>query len=70
MIGEHGNEKTKQINTYSLYFQVELEVPQLCQFILRTMHCSLRETFGVDSERKAMLKKSKTSEDFANAMSK
>uniref|UniRef100_A0A8C9L7S2 Apolipoprotein B n=1 Tax=Pavo cristatus TaxID=9049 RepID=A0A8C9L7S2_PAVCR len=24
---------------------VELEVPQLCQFILRTMHCSLRETF-------------------------
>ncbi|OXB84376.1 UNVERIFIED_CONTAM: hypothetical protein H355_010803, partial [Colinus virginianus] len=50
--------------------KVELEVPQLCQFILRTMHCSLRETFGVDTERKAMLKKSKNAEDFANAMSK
>ncbi|NXO02173.1 APOB protein, partial [Rhinopomastus cyanomelas] len=50
--------------------KVELEVPQLCQFILRTMHCSLRETFGADSEGRAMLKKSKNSEDFANAMSK
>ncbi|NXT37091.1 APOB protein, partial [Pelecanoides urinatrix] len=50
--------------------KVELEVPQLCYFILRTMHCSLRETFGVDTEGRAMLKKSKNSEDFANAMSK
>ncbi|KAK4824804.1 hypothetical protein QYF61_019472 [Mycteria americana] len=50
--------------------KVELEVPQLCHFILRTMHCSLRETFGVDTEGRAMLKKSKNSEDFANAMSK
>ncbi|NXJ45697.1 APOB protein, partial [Spizaetus tyrannus] len=50
--------------------KVELEVPQLCHFILRTMHCSLRETFGVDTEGRAMLKKSKSSEDFANAMSK
>ncbi|KFP55088.1 Apolipoprotein B-100, partial [Cathartes aura] len=58
------------INTSYLCFQVELEVPQLCHFILRTMHCSLRETFGVDTEGRAMLKKSKNSEDFANAMSK
>ncbi|NXI93480.1 APOB protein, partial [Psophia crepitans] len=50
--------------------KVELEVPQLCHFILRTMHCSLRETFGVDTEGRAMLKKSKNSDDFANAMSK
>ncbi|KAM6138541.1 apolipoprotein B-100 [Phoenicopterus ruber ruber] len=50
--------------------KVELEVPQLCHFVLRTMHCSLRETFGVDTEGRAMLKKSKNSEDFANAMSK
>nr|XP_005012961.3 LOW QUALITY PROTEIN: apolipoprotein B-100 [Anas platyrhynchos] len=50
--------------------KVELEVPQLCHFILRTMHCSLRETFGVDAEGRSMLKKSKNSEDFANAMSK
>ncbi|NWJ03200.1 APOB protein, partial [Crypturellus undulatus] len=50
--------------------KVELEVPQLCHFILRTMHCSLRETFGVDPEGRAMLKKSKNSEEFANAMSK
>ncbi|NXF85617.1 APOB protein, partial [Eubucco bourcierii] len=50
--------------------KVELEVPQLCNFILRTVHCSLRETFGVDTEGKTMLKKSKVSEDFADAMSK
>nr|XP_013807509.1 PREDICTED: apolipoprotein B-100 [Apteryx mantelli mantelli] len=50
--------------------KVELEVPQLCHFILRTIHCSLRETFGVDTEGRTMLKKSKNSEDFANAMSK
>ncbi|NXG65275.1 APOB protein, partial [Hemiprocne comata] len=50
--------------------KVELEVPQLCHFILKTMHCSLRETFGVDAEGRAVLKKSKNSEDFANAMSK
>uniref|UniRef100_A0A8C4XND5 Apolipoprotein B n=1 Tax=Falco tinnunculus TaxID=100819 RepID=A0A8C4XND5_FALTI len=50
--------------------KVELEVPQLCRFILRTMHCSLRETFGVDTEGRAVLKKSKNSEDFASAMSK
>ncbi|XP_050172384.1 apolipoprotein B-100 [Myiozetetes cayanensis] len=50
--------------------KVELEVPQLCHFILRTMHCSLRETFGVDSEGRAILKKSKNSEDFASAMSR
>ncbi|XP_039916301.1 apolipoprotein B-100 [Hirundo rustica] len=50
--------------------KVELEVPQLCRFILRTMHCSLRETFGVDTEGRAILKKSKNSEDFASAMSK
>uniref|UniRef100_A0A8U7MDV8 Apolipoprotein B n=1 Tax=Corvus moneduloides TaxID=1196302 RepID=A0A8U7MDV8_CORMO len=49
--------------------KVELEVPQLCRFILRTMHCSLRETFGVDTEGRAILKKSKNSEEFANAMS-
>lgn len=60
----------KRVNISYLCFQVELEVPQLCHFILRTTHCSLRETFGVDTEGRAMLKKSKNSEDFANAMSK
>ncbi|XP_059324975.1 LOW QUALITY PROTEIN: apolipoprotein B-100 [Ammospiza nelsoni] len=50
--------------------KVELEVPQLCRFVLRTMHCSLRETFGVDTKERAILKKSKNSEDFASAMSK
>ncbi|KAF4801137.1 Apolipoprotein B-100 [Turdus rufiventris] len=50
--------------------KVELEVPQLCRFTLRTMHCSLRETFGVDAEGRTILKKSKNSEEFANAMSK
>ncbi|KFP80367.1 Apolipoprotein B-100, partial [Apaloderma vittatum] len=65
-----GSKITCKINTSYLVFQVELEVPQLCHFILRTMHCSLRETFGVDTEGRVLLKKSKSSEDFANAMSK
>lgn len=65
---KHDNET--RISTLYLCFQVELEVPQLCHFILKTVHCSLRETFGVDSEGRAMLKKSKNSEDFASAMSK
>ncbi|KFP19101.1 Apolipoprotein B-100, partial [Egretta garzetta] len=68
--GIPGTADSRRINTSYLCFQVELEVPQLCHFILRTMHCSLRETFGVDTEGRAMLKKSKNSEDFANAMSK
>uniref|UniRef100_A0A8C8RUL8 Apolipoprotein B n=1 Tax=Pelusios castaneus TaxID=367368 RepID=A0A8C8RUL8_9SAUR len=48
--------------------KVELEVPQLCNFILRTSHCTLREMFGVDAEGKTLLKKSKNSDDFARAM--
>nr|XP_009940445.1 PREDICTED: apolipoprotein B-100-like [Opisthocomus hoazin] len=62
--------KKKHLKVETQDVQVELEVPQLCHFMLRTMHCSLRETFGVDTEGRAMLKKSKNSEDFANAMSK
>ncbi|XP_075057476.1 apolipoprotein B-100 [Mixophyes fleayi] len=50
--------------------KVELEVPQPCNFILRINQCTLREVFGVDSEGKSLFKKSKTSEDFSNAMSK
>ncbi|KYO48892.1 apolipoprotein B-100 [Alligator mississippiensis] len=49
--------------------KVELEVPQLCSFILKTSQCTLREVFGTDAEGKAMLKKSKNSDDFASAMS-
>ncbi|KAM4771219.1 apolipoprotein B-100 [Rhinophrynus dorsalis] len=50
--------------------KVELEVPQPCNFILRTKQCTLREVYGVNSEGKALLKKSKNSEDLSNAMSK
>uniref|UniRef100_A0A7M4EAD3 Apolipoprotein B n=1 Tax=Crocodylus porosus TaxID=8502 RepID=A0A7M4EAD3_CROPO len=49
--------------------KVELEVPQLCSFILKTSQCTLREVFGTDAEGKAMLKKSKNSDDFTSAMS-
>ncbi|XP_075454563.1 apolipoprotein B-100 [Ascaphus truei] len=49
--------------------KVELEVPQPCNFNLRIKQCTLREVYGVNSDGKAMLKKSKNSEDFANAMS-
>ncbi|XP_075717159.1 apolipoprotein B-100 [Rhinoderma darwinii] len=50
--------------------KVELEVPQLCNFILRIKQCTLREAYGVSSDAKALYKKAKNSEDFSNAMSK
>uniref|UniRef100_A0A452GGR4 Vitellogenin domain-containing protein n=1 Tax=Gopherus agassizii TaxID=38772 RepID=A0A452GGR4_9SAUR len=48
--------------------KVELEVPQLCSFILKTSECTLREMSGVDAEGKTLLKQSKNSDDFARAM--
>ncbi|XP_038607568.1 apolipoprotein B-100 isoform X1 [Tachyglossus aculeatus] len=50
--------------------KVELEVPQLCSFILKTSQCTLREVYGFNTEGKAMLKKTKNSEEFTTAMSK
>ncbi|NP_001079785.1 apolipoprotein B L homeolog precursor [Xenopus laevis] len=50
--------------------KIELEVPQPCNFILRVKQCTLREVYGVSSEGKALLKKSKNSDDFSNAMTK
>nr|XP_056712871.1 apolipoprotein B-100 [Euleptes europaea] len=49
--------------------KVDLEVPQLCKFVLRTSQCSLREVTGIGPEGKALLKKSKSSDEFAAAMS-
>ncbi|XP_053141166.1 apolipoprotein B-100 [Hemicordylus capensis] len=48
--------------------RVELEVPQLCNFILRTSQCTLREVSGVDAEGRPLSKKSKNSDEFAAAM--
>ncbi|XP_063298188.1 apolipoprotein B-100 [Pelobates fuscus] len=50
--------------------KVELEVPQACNFILRIKQCTLREVYGVSSEGKVLMKKSKNLEDFSNVMSK
>ncbi|XP_037384351.2 apolipoprotein B-100 [Talpa occidentalis] len=50
--------------------KVELEVPQPCSFILKISQCSLREVYSFNSEGKALLKKTKNSEEFAAAMSK
>ncbi|KAM5291763.1 apolipoprotein B-100 [Ctenodactylus gundi] len=50
--------------------KVELEVPQLCSFILRTNQCTLKEVYGFNPEGKALLKKTKNSEEFGTAMSK
>lgn len=50
--------------------KAELEVPQLCSFILRVSQCTLREVFGVNPEGKAMLKRAKNSDEFASALSK
>ncbi|XP_008586190.1 PREDICTED: apolipoprotein B-100 [Galeopterus variegatus] len=49
--------------------KVELEVPQLCKFILKTSQCTLKEVYGFNPEGKALLKKTKNSEEFAAAMS-
>ncbi|XP_077008302.1 apolipoprotein B-100 [Tamandua tetradactyla] len=50
--------------------KVELEVPQLCSFIMRTSQCTLREVYGFSPEGRALLKRTKNSEEFATAMSK
>ncbi|XP_029451856.1 apolipoprotein B-100 [Rhinatrema bivittatum] len=50
--------------------KVELEVPQLCSFVLRISQCTLREVHGINPEGKAMLKRSFNSDEFSNAMSK
>ncbi|XP_045142529.1 apolipoprotein B-100 [Echinops telfairi] len=50
--------------------KVELEVPQLCSFVLKTSQCTLKEVYGISPEGKALLKKTKNSEEFSTAMSK
>ncbi|XP_036891386.1 apolipoprotein B-100 [Sturnira hondurensis] len=50
--------------------KVELEVPQLCSFILKTSQCTLREVQGFDPEGRALLKKAGNSEEFSEAMSR
>nr|XP_033793379.1 apolipoprotein B-100 [Geotrypetes seraphini] len=50
--------------------KVDLEVPQVCSFILRINQCTLREVYGVNSEGQPILKRSKNSDEFSNAMSK
>nr|XP_011736487.1 apolipoprotein B-100 [Macaca nemestrina] len=50
--------------------KVELEVPQLCSFILKTSQCTLKEVYGFNPEGRALLKKTKNSEEFAAAMSR
>lgn len=50
--------------------QVELEVPQLCSFILKTSQCALKEGYGFNARGKPLLHKTSNSEEFAAAMSK
>uniref|UniRef100_A0A5F9DG36 Apolipoprotein B n=1 Tax=Oryctolagus cuniculus TaxID=9986 RepID=A0A5F9DG36_RABIT len=50
--------------------KVELEVPHLCSFILRTNQCILREVYGFNPEGEALLRKTKNSDEFAAAMSR
>uniref|UniRef100_A0A8C5RAB3 Apolipoprotein B n=1 Tax=Laticauda laticaudata TaxID=8630 RepID=A0A8C5RAB3_LATLA len=49
--------------------KVELEVPQLHNFVLKINQCTLEEVYGIDAQGKALLKKSKNSDEFAAAMS-
>ncbi|XP_029794426.1 apolipoprotein B-100 [Suricata suricatta] len=50
--------------------QVELEVPQLCSFILRTSQCALKEGHGFNARGRPQLHKAKGSEEFGAAMAK
>ncbi|KAL1783421.1 apolipoprotein B-100 [Sigmodon hispidus] len=50
--------------------KVELEVPQLCGFIMRTSQCTLKEVYGFNPEGKALMKKTKNSDEFSTAMSR
>ncbi|XP_043843071.1 apolipoprotein B-100 [Dromiciops gliroides] len=50
--------------------KVELEVPQLCSFILKMSQCTLKEVYGFDPDGKALLRKTKNSDRFAAAMSR
>ncbi|XP_034288082.1 apolipoprotein B-100 [Pantherophis guttatus] len=49
--------------------KVELEVPQLHNFVLRINQCTLEEVYGIDVQGRALLKKSKNSDEFNAAMS-
>ncbi|XP_072506046.1 apolipoprotein B-100 isoform X2 [Notamacropus eugenii] len=50
--------------------KVELEVPQLCSFILKMSQCTLKEVYGFDPDGKALLRKTKNSDEFAAALSR
>ncbi|XP_051830039.1 apolipoprotein B-100 [Antechinus flavipes] len=50
--------------------KVELEVPQPCSFVLRLSQCGLKEVYGFDPDGKALLKKTKNSDEFAAALSR
>ncbi|ETE64141.1 Apolipoprotein, partial [Ophiophagus hannah] len=64
------NEALTLFYTFKLLcFQVELEVPQLHNFVLKINQCTLEEVYGIDVQGKALLKKSKNSDEFTAAMS-
>uniref|UniRef100_G3VJ24 Apolipoprotein B n=1 Tax=Sarcophilus harrisii TaxID=9305 RepID=G3VJ24_SARHA len=50
--------------------KVELEVPQPCSFVLKLSQCGLKEVYGFDPDGKALLKKTKNSDEFAAALSR
>uniref|UniRef100_A0A8C5NVH8 Vitellogenin domain-containing protein n=1 Tax=Jaculus jaculus TaxID=51337 RepID=A0A8C5NVH8_JACJA len=66
--GVHGTADSRSAT--KIHCKVELEVPQLCSFILRTSQCTLKEVYGFNPEGKALMKKTKNSEEFAAAMSR
>ena len=50
--------------------QVEIEVPQMCNFIVRTTGCSLSEVVDMDAEGNAVVVPAPSSEAFAAEMEK
>lgn len=52
------------------YLQVEIEVPQMCKFIMRTTECALSEVSVMDPQGQPVYRPAPGSEAFRAAMEK
>lgn len=52
------------------FFQVEIDVPQPCKFVLKTRDCSLGEILSIKPDRKPVFVKPSSSDDFSIAMNR
>ncbi|TNN45216.1 Apolipoprotein B-100 [Liparis tanakae] len=64
------NGATKDTSGPKISCKVEIEVPQMCSFILRTTECSLSEIHGMDAEGNPMYRPAEGALAFQAAMAK